>query len=62
VHIDHGSRPKSIGLGWKSPSNNFQDPRKYWRDAQDIEKFLDLGEPKAKNQQEKLVEAKGAWS
>ena len=38
MHIDHGSRPKAIGLGWKSPLNNFQDPRKYWRDAQDTEK------------------------
>ena len=38
VHIDHGSRPKAVGLGWKSPSNNCQDPRKSWRDAQDTEK------------------------
>ena len=26
VHIDHGSRSKVAGLGWKSPSNDFQDP------------------------------------
>ena len=38
MHIDHGSRPKVVGLGWKSPSNNCQDPRKYWGDAQDVEK------------------------
>ena len=43
VHIDHGSRPKAVRLGWKSSSNNCQDPRKSWRDAQDTEKFLDLG-------------------
>ena len=36
--IDHGKRPKSIRLDWKSPSNNFQDVRKSWRDAQDTEK------------------------
>ena len=29
---------KAIGLGWKSPSNNCQDLRKSWRDAQDTEK------------------------
>ena len=33
MHIDHGSRPKAIGLGWKYPSNDFQDPRKSWREA-----------------------------
>ena len=33
---------KAVGFGWKS-SNNYQDPRKSWRDTQDIEKFLDLG-------------------
>ena len=37
MHIDHGRKSKAIGLGWKSPSKNFEDPRKYWRDAQDIE-------------------------
>ena len=25
-------------MGWKSPSNDFQNPRESWRDAQDIEK------------------------
>ena len=38
MHIDHGSKPKVVGLGWKSPSNDFQDPREYWRDSQDTEK------------------------
>ena len=38
VHIDHGSIPKFVGLGWKYPSNDFQDPRESWRDAQDTEK------------------------
>ena len=38
VHIDHGSRSKVVGLGWNSPSNNCQDPRESWRDAQDTEK------------------------
>ena len=28
----------AAGLGWKSPSNDFQDPRESWRDAQDTEK------------------------
>ena len=36
--IDHGSGPKAAGLGWKSPSNDFQDPRESWRDDQDTEK------------------------
>ena len=34
VHVDFGSRSKIVGLGWKSPSNDFQDPREYWGDAQ----------------------------
>ena len=38
MHIDHGSRLKAIALGGKSPSNNFQDPRKSWGDAQDTKK------------------------
>ena len=38
MHIDHDSRPKAIGLGCKSPSNNCQDPRKSWRDAQDTKR------------------------
>ena len=38
MHIDHGSRPNATGLSWKSPSNDFQDPRESWRDAQDTEK------------------------
>ena len=29
---------KVVGLGWKSPSNDFQDPRESWGDAQDTEK------------------------
>ena len=33
VHIDHGSRPKAVELGWKSSSNNCQDLRKYWGNA-----------------------------
>ena len=38
VHIDHGSRSKVAGIWWKSPSNDCQDPRKYWGDAQDTKK------------------------
>ena len=38
MHVDHGNIPKAIGLGWKSPSNNCQDPRKSWRDVQATEK------------------------
>ena len=38
MHIDHGSRSKVARLGWKSPSNDSQDPRKSWGDAQDTEK------------------------
>ena len=38
MHIDHGSRSKVVGLGWKSPSSDFQDPRESWGDAQDTEK------------------------
>ena len=30
--------PKFVGLRWKSPSNDFQDPRESWGDAQDTEK------------------------
>ena len=38
VHIDHGSRPKVAGLGWKSPSNDYQDLRESRRDAEDTER------------------------
>ena len=38
LRIDHGSRPKVAGLGWKYPPNDFQDPRESWRDAQDTKK------------------------
>ena len=71
VYIDHGSRSKVAVLGWKSPSNDFQDPRKSWGDAQDTEKeewnepldfarlywFANGGEkPSGSNQQKK-----GRW-
>ena len=38
MHIDHGRKSKVVGLGWKSPPNDFQDPREYWKYAQDTKK------------------------
>ena len=36
--IDHGSRSKVVGISWKYPSSDFQDPRESWGDAQDTKK------------------------
>ena len=42
VHIEYGSRSKIVGLGWKSPSSDCQDPRVSWGDAQDIERQSEM--------------------